>query len=91
MYCRLLRETIALLKGEIVHSFTLCEVSASVDAYLPESLIKGERERLKLEKQANMDRADYNDKMLELKNKQIEVEIHQQWDGNPYNDKIKDI
>lgn len=50
-----------------------------------------ERERLKLEKQANMDRADYNDKMLELKNKQIEVEIHQQWDGNPYNDKIKDI
>lgn len=50
MYCRLLRETIALLKGEIVHSFTLCEVSASVDAYLPESLIKGERERLKLYK-----------------------------------------
>lgn len=50
-----------------------------------------ERERLKLEKQANMDKADYNDKMLELKNKQLEVEIHQQWDGNPYNDKIKDV
>lgn len=50
MYCRLLRETIMLLKGDISGISTLCEVSASVDAYLPESLIAGERERLKIYK-----------------------------------------
>lgn len=50
MYCRLLRETIALMKGEITASYTLCEVNALLDAYLPETLISGERERLKVYK-----------------------------------------
>lgn len=50
MYCRLLRETIALLKGEFVAMNTLTEVCANVDAYIPDGLVKGERERLKLYK-----------------------------------------
>lgn len=50
MYCRLLRETIALLKGETVLTTTLTEVVANVDAYIPEPVVKGERERLKLYK-----------------------------------------
>ena len=50
MYCRLLRETIALLKGETVLTTTLTEVVANVDAYIPDAVVKGERERLKLYK-----------------------------------------
>lgn len=49
-YCRLLKETIALLQGEVVVQRTETEVSASVDAYISETLVKSERERLKLYK-----------------------------------------
>ena len=48
MYCRLLRETIALLKGEIVAPETNTEVSVNCDAYIPEDYVAGEVERLKL-------------------------------------------
>lgn len=71
MYCRLLRETIMLLKGDISGISTLCEVSASVDAYLPESLIAGERERLKIYKriaefESPKDRDDFEKDFREL-------------------------
>lgn len=49
-YCRLLQETIALLQGDVVVQRTETEVSASVDAYISEELVKSERERLKLYK-----------------------------------------
>jgi len=48
MYCRLLRETIALLKGEIVAPDTNTEVSVNCDAYIPDAYVTVERERLKL-------------------------------------------
>lgn len=71
MYCRLLRETIMLLKGDISGISTLCEVSASVDAYLPERLITGERERLKIYKriaefESPKDRDDFEKDFKEL-------------------------
>ena len=48
MYCRLLRETIALLKGEVVAPDTNTEVSVNCDAYIPDAYVTVERERLKL-------------------------------------------
>jgi transcription-repair coupling factor (superfamily II helicase) len=48
MYCRLLRETIALLKGEVVAPDTNTEVSVNCDAYIPDTYVTVERERLKL-------------------------------------------
>ncbi|MBO4534798.1 MAG: transcription-repair coupling factor, partial [Clostridia bacterium] len=48
MYCRLLKETIALLKGEVVAQETATEVACSVDAYIPETYVSSERERLRL-------------------------------------------
>ena len=48
MYCRLLRETIALLKGEVVAPETNTEVSVNCDAYIPSDYVTVERERLRL-------------------------------------------
>ena len=48
MYCRLLRETIALLKGEVVPTTTNTEVSVNVAAYIPDTYVTFERERLRL-------------------------------------------
>lgn len=48
MYCRLLRETIALLKGEVMAPDTNTEVAVNCDAYIPDSYVTVERERLKL-------------------------------------------
>ena len=38
----------------------------------------------------NENKKEYNDKQIEVKNKQLEIEYIQMNDGNPYNDKIKD-
>jgi len=50
MYCRLLKETIAVLKGEAVMKYVNTEVSIKGDAYISETYVKHERERLKLYK-----------------------------------------
>lgn len=48
MYCRLLRETIALLKGETIQTQTNTEVAVNADAYIPQTYVTFERERLRL-------------------------------------------
>ena len=48
MYCRLLKETIALMKGEPVATLANTEVAINVDAYIPDTYVKVERERLRL-------------------------------------------
>lgn len=50
-----------------------------------------EQERVKIERQVASDKKDYNDRMLELKDKQLTAEILQIRDGNPYNDQIRDV
>ncbi|NCA67016.1 MAG: hypothetical protein EOM87_03015 [Clostridia bacterium] len=50
MYSRLLRETIALLAGEVIVTRSNTEVSIKVDAFISSTLIPSERERLKLYK-----------------------------------------
>lgn len=48
-----------------------------------------ERQRVVLEERELRDKKDYNDKLIETKEKQLEVEIMQLNDGNPYNDTIR--
>ena len=50
-----------------------------------------EQQRVAIEKQVASDKKDYNDKMLELKDKQLTAEILQIRDGNPYNDEVRNI
>ena len=42
-----------------------------------------------IEEQEMRDKKDYNDKQIEVKNKQLQVEYAQTFDNNPYNDEIK--
>ncbi len=50
MYCKLLKETVAVLKGEAVSDYTEAEVCVRTDAYISEDYVRSERERLKLYK-----------------------------------------
>ena len=50
-----------------------------------------EAKRVAIEEQVAQDKKDYNDKMVKAKEKQLEVEIMQIRDGNPYNDQIRDV
>ena len=49
-----------------------------------------EKQRIAIEDREIRNKKDYNDKQIEVKNKQLEIEFLQLSDGNPYNDKIKD-
>ena len=62
---------------------------------LNEAKIRIEQQRLQIDMRLGMlkekNQKDYNDDMIEVKKKQLEVEIAQQRDGNPYNDAIKNV
>ena len=49
-----------------------------------------EKRRVNVEEQEARDKKDFNDKQIEIKTKQLQVEYAQIYDGNPYNDKIRD-
>lgn len=49
-----------------------------------------EQQKLAIQDREARDKKDYNDKQIEVKNKQLEIEYVQLSDGNPYNDKIRD-
>lgn len=53
--------------------------------------LKLDAKRVEIEDQNRQDKADYNEQILELKKTQLEIERLQILDGNPYNDKIKDV
>ena len=50
-----------------------------------------EKQRVDIEEKVANDKKDYNDKMIEVKEKQLQAEILQIRDGNPYNDQIRDV
>ena len=50
-----------------------------------------EAERLELDRQKARNDKDYNDKTIDLKEKQIQAQVAQIFDTNPYNDKIKAV
>ena len=48
-----------------------------------------EQQRIAIEDREARDKKDYNDKQIEVKEKQLQVEFAQLTDGNPYNDKLR--
>lgn len=50
-----------------------------------------DQRRFELEQEKIRNDKDYNDKMVDVKNKQVQVQIAQTADSNPYNDKIQKV
>lgn len=50
-----------------------------------------EAERLELDKQKARNDKDFNDKQIDIKEKQVQAQVAQIFDTNPYNDKIKTV
>lgn len=78
------QKTIADLQNEIQRLQS--QVNASTQAK-----IQNDSRKLDIEEQEVRDKKDYNDKLIEVKEKQLDAELAQIWDGNPYNNQIKDI
>lgn len=53
--------------------------------------LKLDAKRVDIEDQTRQDKADYNENLIDLKKRQLEVERLQILDGNPYNDKVLDV
>lgn len=53
--------------------------------------IQLDAKRVEIEEKEARDKKDYNDKLIEVKEKQLDAEMMQMWDGNPYNNQIRDI
>lgn len=53
--------------------------------------IEIERQRVAIEEQEMHDKRDYNNRIAKAKERQVDVELMQLYDNNPYNDKVKDI
>lgn len=50
-----------------------------------------ERERLELDKKTAQDKTENDKHLANIKEESLKIEIAQMYDGNPYNDKIKDV
>ena len=50
-----------------------------------------EQKKVEIQEKEAEDKKDYNDKLIEVKNKQLDAEMMQIWDGNPYNNQIRDV
>ena len=53
--------------------------------------LKLDAKRVDIEDQTRQDKANYNEDLIDLKKRQLEVERLQILDGNPYNDKVRDV
>ena len=50
-----------------------------------------EKKRVAIEEQEMRNTKDYNDRIAKMKERQVDIEFWQVTDGNPYNDKVKEI
>lgn len=78
------QKTIADLQNEIKRLQS--QVNSSTQAK-----IQNDARKLDIEEQEVRDKKDYNDRLIEVKEKQLEAELAQIRDGNPYNDQIRDV
>ena len=53
--------------------------------------LKLDAKRVDIEDQTRQDKANYNEDLIDLKKRQLEVERLQILDRNPYNDKVRDV
>lgn len=56
-----------------------------------ESKLQLESQRIANEKERIENDKSYNDKMVDLKKQQIEAQVAEMYDGNPYNNKVKTV
>ena len=78
------QKTISDLQNEIQRLNS--QVSSAAQAK-----IENDSRKLDIEEQEVKDKAQYNKDLIEIKNKQLDAEILQIRDGNPYNDQIRDV
>ena len=50
-----------------------------------------ERQRVAIEEQEMRNKKEYDDRIAKAKERQVDIEFLQMNDGNPYNDKVKDV
>lgn len=50
-----------------------------------------EAQRVAIERERARNDKDYNDKVIETKQQQVQAQVAQIYDANPYNDKIKNV
>jgi chromosome segregation ATPase len=56
-----------------------------------ESKLQLESQRIANEKERIENDKSYNDKMVDLKKQQVEAQVAEMYDGNPYNNKVKTV
>lgn len=78
------QKTISDLQNEIKRLQSQVESSS-------QAKIQNEVRKLDIQEQEVRDKKDYNDKLIDVKEKQLEAELAQIRDGNPYNDQIRDV
>lgn len=78
------QKTISDLQNEIKRLQSQVEANNSAKLQL-------DAKRVEIEEKEAIDKKDYNDKLIEVKEKQLDAEIMQIWDGNPYNNQIRDV
>ena len=78
------QKTISDLQNEIKRLQS--QIQANSDAKL-----QIEQKQVEIKEKEAIDKKDYNDKLIEVKEKQLDAEIMQMWDGNPYNNQVRDV
>ena len=78
------QKTISDLQNEIQRLQSQVESAA-------QAKIQIEQKKVEIQEKEAADKKDYNDKLIEVKEKQLDAEIMQMWDGNPYNNQIRDV
>ena len=78
------KKTISDLQNEIKRLQSQIEANNQTQLEL-------DAKRVAIEEKEARDKKDYNDKLIDVKEKQLHAEILQMWDGNPYNNQIRDV
>ena len=78
------QKTIADLQNEIKRLQSQVEANTQAQIEL-------DAKRVEIEEKEARDKKDFNDKTIEVKEKQLEAEIMQMWDGNPYNNEVRNV
>ena len=78
------QKTIADLQNEIKRLQSQVEANNQAKIQL-------DAKRVEIEEKEARDKKDFNDKTIEVKEKQLEAEMMQMWDGNPYNNEIRNV
>lgn len=78
------KKTISDLQNEIKRLQSQIEANNQAQLEL-------DAKRVAIEEKEARDKKDYNDKLIDVKEKQLHAEILQMWDGNPYNNQIRDV